>query len=267
MTLHHRLATELVRTALSAVRVFSGDLGHLAIKRRLLTWLAALLFASCNFIEEGSENGGESGGAVDAEAEGSVELSLDVISLAYNSNTAGPTFTVLELNVATSSELSVYVDDMLTLAESIPASCTVLPATTICDDSIDRNIGFIVEDSGAHNFEVTITDGSRFRTLTFTDTIEQGSCQPSESVYVSEMQPYLQANCERCHGDGTAGVFRADDSWAEISDSLVDRGDIFYKAPSGEEGAHTDIFFSQYGEIYRLFAEMVWRAETNFSCS
>ena len=234
---------------------------------RLMWGLLAVGLAGCNPTEPGGSNSDEVSETVDGTTSGDSSLPLTISRMQYTEATPGPVMVVLETELPTQSDIQLSVNGILVKEESIPASCQVLPAVTVCDDTLFKRIPLILETAGALSFEVVVMKGERWRSETFTETVEQAGCSSNQTVYEQDLQPRLQQSCENCHGNGNAGVFDADDDWATIRTSFINRGDAFYRYPSGQDVGHDARPFNPYDATYRLMAEMIWRVENDFSCS
>jgi hypothetical protein len=234
--------------------------------RFTLVLMSALWVSACFWEEEPvPPSFTDAGGEVQSTSSGASSIDMSIESYTYNADTPGPVFTTLYVRYPVDSTVQLYQDGALIKAFDV--DCIRYPAFSDCNSSKTGNVSTIVESDGSHEFELTVIKGSDSRTESFTATIEQASCQSNQSVYDEQMQPILQNSCIRCHGNGTAGLFEATDSWSEIRPVLVSKGDLFYKAPSGEISSHSQANpFSPYGGTYRLFAEMVWRAKNDFTC-
>lgn len=230
-------------------------------------WLVVFLLAGCAPTEPGVGERDEVQGEVESETSGETSIPLAISGVAYNKNTAGPVMLLLEMELPTESTVQVRMNDTLIVEEPIGTSCQQLPAVTVCGKTLYRKQPVIVEQGGLQRFELTAIKGGDWRTEKFTTEVTQASCQSNQSVYLDRMQPVLQQACAQCHGNGDAGVFQASDSWATLEPTLINRGELFYQFPSGQEPGHAVTPFAPYDATWRLFAEMVWRAEQGFSCS
>ncbi|GGX58550.1 hypothetical protein [Saccharospirillum salsuginis] len=235
--------------------------------RWLLWGLCIAGLAGCNPAVPGDVQEQDESDPVSGTTEGDATLPLDISGIRFTERTPGPVMVVLETELPTEADVQVYVDGYLVKEEAIPRSCQVLPAVTVCEDSVFRKVPVMIERSGEMNVEVVAMKGDRWRSESFSQTITLASCQSNQATYESELQPILRGSCERCHGNGNAGVFTADDTWPQFRTSLINRGDAFYRYPSGQDPGHDAHPFSPYDATYRLMAEMLWRAEGDFSCS
>jgi len=235
---------------------------------RWLLWGCCVgVLAGCNPAGPGDEQQQDDSDPVSGTTEGDATLPLDISGVRFTEQNPGPVMVVLETEVPTESDIQVTVNGTLVAEETIPRSCQVLPAVTVCADSVYRKLTVMVEHSGQMNVEVVAMKGDRWRSESFSQSVTLSSCQSNSVVYESELQPVLRASCESCHGNGSAGVFTADDTWPQFRVSLINRGDAFYRYPSGQDIGHDARPFSPYDATYRLMAEMLWRAEGDFSCS
>ena len=235
--------------------------------RWLLWGLCLGVLAGCNPEAPGDEQEQDTSESVSGTTGGDATLPLEISGIRFTERTPGPVMVVLETELPTESDIQVYVDGNLVTEETIPRSCQVLPAVTVCADSVFRKVPVMIGRSGEINVEVVAMKGDRWRSESFSQSITLASCQPNQTVYESDLQPILQGSCESCHGNGSAGVFTADDTWPQFRASLINRGDAFYRYPSGQDVGHDARPFSPYDATYRLMAEMLWRAEGDFSCS
>ncbi|MEJ2042245.1 MAG: hypothetical protein P8X74_12555 [Reinekea sp.] len=228
-------------------------------------WLSVALLFGCQ-TENSTTPIEEDSGDLNTNQTGDGSLNLTVNSVSFNADTAGPVFTTLNLTVEEGTQLTIFLDDVQIVQENI--QCLELPAGTFCNSSKAFSTSFIVEQAGTHDFDVQLTKNSQSTVQEFNYEIKQGPCQSSEQIYTSDMKPFLKSNCEGCHGNGNAGTFDADYTWSQMTSVLNSEGDQFYKVPSGEAGNHDGgVRFQPNGGTYRLFAEMLWRAENNFVCT
>ena len=233
---------------------------------RLYLWSLCLLLLSCQ--TENSENAAisENSDPVTTEQTGDGSLNLNVRNLSYNENTPGPVYATLNLTLEEGTTLQVWLDSVQIVNEAI--ACQVIPAGTFCSSSRYYAVSFIVTEGGTHQFDVRLSKENSWTGQSFQYSINQSACLNNETVYQQSMQPVLQNNCAGCHGNGNAGTFSANDDWSVMSNTLRSKGELFYQVPSGEYGQHDGgVRFQPNDGTYRLFAEMLWRADNNFSCS
>lgn len=233
---------------------------------RWIFWgVVAVILTGCQPTDSSTTSTEDDGESVSGETDGDAALPLSISQVRYTEPTSGPVMVVMETEVPTESELDILIDGTLVQQTTIPADCTELPALTVCEDSVARSVAVMTE-SGARTIEVVAMKGSLWRSETFTTTITSGACKSSAELYTNDVQPTLQNSCERCHGNGNAGVFDSDDDWTTFRTALLNRGDAFYRYPSGQDVGHDARPFSPYDPTYRLMAELVWRVEQGYTC-
>lgn len=232
----------------------------------LLFILSLMLLASCNpAVNDETSSQTDS---LDIVVDGEPSIPLTIDRLQFTPGISGPRLIVIETTLPTEANVQLRLGGTLVEEIQTGQSCQVFPAVTICSEQTTHVWTIYIDTSGIYNLQLVANKEQQMKSLSTDIELPILSCIDNEPLFQQTVKPVLQENCGSCHSGSSnaTAVFSTSDTWALISGTLINKGEDFYQAPSGQKPGHAAQPITPWSDEYRLLAELIYRVETNFQC-